>query len=218
MRSVDELWLETLQQINARASHEIKGALNGVSVNLEVVRSRAAKADAAAVAVAPFANSAADQLEEVISMADALLLLGRAPRDPIEVGATIRQLVAILGPAARSEGGSLRVEEVSPGAPGKGVRANGNMVRLTIGAAMLAALRRAGETRCRQVRCRVEVGEETVVVVECVDDSKTEKLQIEPEIVAAATEGGVRVQLEEQAISLAFARAGAARQRTHERA
>ena len=218
MRSVDELWLETLQQINARASHEVNGALNGVSVNLEVVRSRSAKADAAAVAVASFASSAADQLEEVIAMADALLLLGRAPRDPVEVGATIRQLVAILGPSARSEGGSLRVEETTPGAAAKGVRAPGNMVRLTIGAAMLAALRPVGENRCRHVRCVLEVGEETVVVIKSLDQSNGERPQIAPEIVAAATEGGVRVQLEEHAISLAFARAGAARQRTHETA
>ena len=105
MRSVDELWLETLQQINARASHEVKGALNGVAVNLEVVRSRAAKADAVAGAVSPFASSASDQLELVIEMADALLLLGRAPREPVDLGATLRHLVALLGPSARSEGG-----------------------------------------------------------------------------------------------------------------
>ena len=218
MRSVDELWLETLQQINARASHEVKGALNGVAVNLEVVRSRAAKADATAAAVSPFAASASDQLELVIEMADALLLLGRAPREPVEVGATIRQLVAILGPSARSEGGSLRVEEHPAGSSPKAVRAPGNLVRLVIGAALVAALRPAGETRRRHVRCRVEIGDATVVSVERVDDASSERLHIEPEIMAAATEGGVRVQLEDQAISIAFARAGAARERTHERA
>src|SRR5437762_998561 len=37
----DELWLAVQQEICGRAAHEIKGALNGVSVNLEVVRSRA---------------------------------------------------------------------------------------------------------------------------------------------------------------------------------
>jgi len=40
MPSVDVLWLDTLQRICTRAAHELKGALNGVSVNLEVVRSR----------------------------------------------------------------------------------------------------------------------------------------------------------------------------------
>jgi hypothetical protein len=218
MRSVDELWLETLQQINGRASHEVKGALNGVAVNLEVVKSRAARSDAVASAVAPFASSASDQLELVIEIADALLQLGRAPREPVDVGATIRQLVAILGPAARSEGGSLRVEESAPGTPSTGVCARGNVVRLTIGAALLAALRREGQTRCCQVRCRVDVGEETVIVIERVDEAPAERLQFDPEIVVVATENCVRVQLEEQAISLAFARAGVARQRTHERA
>ena len=218
MRSVDELWLETLQQINGRASHEVKGALNGVAVNLEVVRSRASKADAMAAALSAFATSASDQLELVIEMADALLLLGRAPREPVDVGATIRQIVAILGPSARSEGGSLRVDDAPPGTAARAVRARGNIVRLVIGSALLAALRPAGETRRRHVRCRVEVGEETVVSVERVDDAGTEPLQLEPEIMAAATEGGVRVHLEEHAISFAFARAGVARERTHERA
>jgi signal transduction histidine kinase len=216
MHSVDELWLETLQQVNARASHEVKGALNGVAVNLEVVRSRAAKSDAVAAAVSPFASSASDQLELVIEMADALLQLGRAPREPVDVGATLRHLVAILGPSARSEGGSLRLEEHAGEV--KSVRGFGNLVRLLLGAGLLAALKPEGEMRRRHVRCRAEAGEEAVVTVERVDDTSTEPLQIQPEIMAAATEGGIRVQLEAHAISFAFARAGAARERAHERA
>jgi hypothetical protein len=216
MRSVDELWLETLQQINARASHEVKGALNGVAVNLEGVRSRAAKADAVAGAVSPFASSASDQLELVIEMADALLLLGRAPREPVDLGATLRHLAAILGPSGRSEGGSLGVED--HGGEVKSVRPAGHHVRQLVGAAMLAALRPEGEMRRRHVRCRVEAGEDAVVTVERVDDASTEPLQIEPEITAAATEGGIRVHSEGHAISFAFARAGAARERAHERA
>jgi hypothetical protein len=49
-QSVDELWLGVLQQISARAAHEMKGVLNGVAVNLEVVRSRSEKAGASAAA------------------------------------------------------------------------------------------------------------------------------------------------------------------------
>ena len=49
--AADALWLETLQRICGRAAHELKGALNGASVNLEVVRSRATRAEALASSI-----------------------------------------------------------------------------------------------------------------------------------------------------------------------
>src|SRR5690242_21852343 len=109
-RSVDELWLDVLQQVSARTAHELKGALNGVAVNLEVVRSRSARPDAAAASVAPFASSAADQLDAVVDMSEALLALARVAREPLDVNETIHGLAALLSPSARAEGGSLRVE------------------------------------------------------------------------------------------------------------
>jgi hypothetical protein len=38
---VERLWLAALQRAIGRASHDVKDSLNGVSVNLEVIRSRA---------------------------------------------------------------------------------------------------------------------------------------------------------------------------------
>ena len=55
--SVDALWLDTLQRICTRVAHELKGALNGVSVNLEVVRSRSERQDAPASGVARYAGA-----------------------------------------------------------------------------------------------------------------------------------------------------------------
>src|ERR1051326_7842423 len=109
-RSVDELWLDVLQQVSARTSHELKGALNGVAVNLEVVRSRSAKPDAAAVAVAPFAASAGDQLDAVVGMTEALLKLARPPREPVDIRETLDSLGSPGAPSARADGGSLRIE------------------------------------------------------------------------------------------------------------
>ena len=63
------LWLAALQRALDRAAHDVKDALNGVSVNLEVVRSRASRADAAASAVAPFADAAAHQLDRLTALA-----------------------------------------------------------------------------------------------------------------------------------------------------
>lgn len=210
-RSPDELWLDVLQQVSARTAHELRGALNGVSVNLEVVRSRSARSDAAAASVAPFAASASDQLEAVVAMAEALLKLARPAREPVDLGETIDAFAALMVPSARAQGGSLRIEMPGREVGGGLVRARGNVVRLVIAATLLAALSRKGD-----IRCRVEMGEEAVVGIECVDAEGP--LELSPEVLAVAEAADIRVQREGQSISLAFPRAGAARQRTPERA
>ncbi|MBA3891230.1 MAG: hypothetical protein H0X64_11945, partial [Gemmatimonadaceae bacterium] len=88
----ERLWLETLQLVTARVAHELKGALNGVSVNLDVVRGRSEQPGQPASAVAPFAVAAATQLDAVIDMNEALLALGRRPREPVDVAAVVRQV------------------------------------------------------------------------------------------------------------------------------
>jgi signal transduction histidine kinase len=210
-RSVDELWLDVLQQVSARTAHELKGALNGVSVNLEVVKSRSTRADAAAAAVAPFAASAADQLDAVVDMTEALLKLARPPREPVDIGDTIDCLTSLLAPSARAEGGSLRVESPSREVAPLAIRPRGNVARLLIGATLLAALSRKGD-----IRCKVDVGEETVVGVECADAEGP--IELPMDVLAAAAGSDIRVHCEGQSISLAFPRASAARQRTPERA
>ena len=210
-RSVDELWLDVLQQIGARTSHELKGALNGVAVNLEVVRSRAAKPDTAAAAIGPFAASAADQLEAVVDMTEALLTLTRPPREPLDVFQTLQAFASLLTPSARAEGSSLRLEAPSKDIAGRTVRTQANVVRVVIGAALLAALASKGD-----IRCRVDMSEETIVSIECADAEGP--LVLGPDVQAIAEDAGVRLQQEGQSFSLIFARAGAARQRTPERA
>jgi len=136
--SVDALWLATLNQIASRAAHELKGALNGVSVNLEVVRSRAEKADVAASAVRTFASSAAEQLDSVIELAEALLALSRPARQPVDVGRSLLMMSSLLSPAARADGRELRVD---PTLSDVGLTsANGNAARVAIGASLLAAV------------------------------------------------------------------------------
>src|SRR5262245_10475014 len=104
---IDALWLATLERICSRAAHEVKGALNGVAVNVEVVRSRAERPEAQAAAVRSFAGAASDQLEVVIGMTDALLSLARPAPLPVELASTLRRFDALLGPASRADGRRL---------------------------------------------------------------------------------------------------------------
>src|SRR5207253_10199643 len=135
---IDVLWLDTLQRISARVAHEMKGALNGVSVNLEVVRSRCEKPNAAASAVSRYADAATGQLGTVIAMTDAMLALARPPREPAEIAVLLRRLEALLAPSARAEGHALELAEpLDPLEDGGGATtAPAGAVRLALGSAM----------------------------------------------------------------------------------
>ena len=64
--------LETVREITRRAGHEIRNALSGVAVNVEVVKSRAARGDGAE-ALSPFADRAALEVGVASALTDGLL-------------------------------------------------------------------------------------------------------------------------------------------------
>lgn len=195
--SVDALWLETLYRICTRAAHELKGALNGVSVNLEVVRSRSEKVDVPASAVSTYATAASDQLGSVITMTDALLSLSRPPRAPVEIGLVLRRIEALVGPAARADGRRLELEEPIDAL---GVTcAVGNAARLAIAAGLLAAT-----DISTHVACRVAINDhDPVLRIECRDGATP---ALDQEIVPVVADTGIRMQAEPSAISISFPR------------
>jgi signal transduction histidine kinase len=191
--STEALWLETLNRISGRAAHELKGVLNGVSVNLEVIRSRAGKPDAPASAVATFANSAATQFEAVMDMTEGLLTLARAGSGAVDVGQTTRRIAALLEPVARADGRSLRVDSTVD-LVGT-TAADANAVRLAVGAVLLGAIE-----SCTAVQCEGRQGALRI--------SGTEGALAAPrdDIVAATRDAGLEVQAERSAISITFPR------------
>jgi len=66
--------LEIVREITRRAGHEIRNALNGVAVNVEVVRSRVAN-EVSTKDVVSFAERAASQIGEASALTDGLLAL-----------------------------------------------------------------------------------------------------------------------------------------------
>src|SRR5436190_20722153 len=110
---LDARWLAALARLVDRAAHELKGALNGVSINQEVIRSRAEQATASAASVSSFAAAAADQLDVVISLTEALLALTRRASEPVEVGAELRRIAILLGAAARSDGKRVTFDDAT---------------------------------------------------------------------------------------------------------
>jgi signal transduction histidine kinase len=66
--------LEIVREMIRRAGHEIRNALNGVAVNVEVVRSRVTR-EGAPTDVASFAERASSQVGEAGALTDGLLAL-----------------------------------------------------------------------------------------------------------------------------------------------
>jgi hypothetical protein len=173
---INALWLGVLARIGGLAAHEVKGALNGVSVNVEVVRTRAEKPGVAASAVGEYATAAAEQLSAVISMSEALLL---------------------LVPAARADGRRLETDESlnQLGATSAGV----NAVRLAIGGCLLAAVETSIHTRC----VAEEDPGGPAIRIESRDGAT---LATDKRLVDAVANAGVRITAEPSAIFIRFPR------------
>lgn len=192
MASAEELWLLTQQQLVSRAAHEVKGALNGVSVNVEVVRSRAEREGSPASDVARFANAAGDQLTHLIRMTEALLGLTRAGRERMELGLTLRHLVALLDPPMKVDGGGIAL--VIEGGTAGATSAPATPARLALGTALLAA---AGKGT--SVQCTLGAASPPRVTVAPVAID-----QLPAEVVDAVAAAGIVIATDGHGISIAF--------------
>ena len=160
---VARLWLATLQRALGRASHDLRDALNGVSVNLEVIRGRAANPGTPAAAVAPFAEASAQQLERLTSLLEAVLALGRAERQPADVSAILRRVVAVCGASSSSTDAEVQVELGDVDSAATSV--HGDAVRLALTAPLLE-LATGSDRRARPspVRCVLRARDGAMVV------------------------------------------------------
>jgi signal transduction histidine kinase len=208
---VEGLWLATLQRALGRASHDVKDALNGVAVNLEVVRGRAARADAPAAAVAPFAEAAAQQLERLTSLIEAVLALGRAERQPADVVVTLRRIATVCGASSSSADAEVVVEMGDVESAMTSVA--GVAVRLALAAPLLALVHgENGSARASAVRCVVSADPEATVVT---IGARGRRAAMPGEVADAVRAAGVRwsdpahptLGMEAHDLSLVFPRA-----------
>jgi signal transduction histidine kinase len=192
--SVERLWLAALQRLVAGVGHEIRNALNGVAVNLEVVRSRSEREGVAATALAQYARTASEQLEAVIAIADALVALNRAPKQSIAIGRLADQLLALIRPPLAANGGSVRL--VVEGEGTTSVAAD--VARVVLAGALEAAAVTAMDERA-ELLCVVRPG--AGVDVEISVGSRA--LAIDAEVKRIAKESDVGMK-ERNGITLSF--------------
>lgn len=198
------LWLAMVQRLMGRAAHDVKDSLNGVSVNLEVIRSRASKADALAAAVAPFAESAGQQLERLTSLLDALLAVARPERDPVDVGVALRRVAVLCAASTSAEDAKVVVDDLP--ADDATTRLPGEIVRLALAAPLLEAVQ--GDPRLTApVRCALLIAPHEVVVSMA---SNGRQLTMPATVADVVRDAGIRWTngaKDNGALSLAFPRA-----------
>jgi len=190
---LDTLWLATMQQVARRAAHELKDALNGVHLNLEVIRSRSSRdGGGSGDQLFSFAESASNQLEWLTERIEALLFLSRGHRDasvPADVAVTLRHLAALLVPAVKSDGGVLTVEGASGEAP---TAASAVAARLALAEGLLTLTKEGGKSRCRLERSGTpESGAGTVVRF---SHESADTGSIAPAVASALAEHQIRTQ------------------------
>jgi hypothetical protein len=190
---LDNLWLATLQEITNRAAHEVKDALNGVSLNLEVIRSRSSNPHATLNGLEEFAMTAAEQLELLSARTEAVLFLARPPRDPADIAVTLRHLASLLVPATKADGGLLSVDGYAQSVP---TAAPAQATRLALAAGLLALIKEGGASRCR-----LETGSETVVHF---SHESAGTCSLDPAIAAAIAEQRIRTERSDNDLLLLF--------------
>jgi signal transduction histidine kinase len=196
---IDARWLQSLNQLVERVSHELKGALNGVSVNQEVIRSRSQKASATAASLITFIDAAVSQLDVVMSLTDALLGLTRRAREPVDIGAEARRIAILLAAVARADSRQLSIDDGSALNALGVTSAAGSAVRLVICECMLAALEASTNVHCKAVAD----SETPVIRIESEDGSA---MAVESGLVGAARDAGITVQADRSAVSISFPR------------
>ena len=198
-QDVAALWLATQQAIASRTAHEIKNTLNGVAVNLEVVRSRLGRAPATA-ASATFAETASQQFEVLTRQTEALLALVRPVRLPADVAQLTAQIAALLEAAAERDGARLIVDASEGGAA---TMVDGAVVRLAVASALLAAIEAVAPSRAVaagaghaaiEVHCQVTVDEKGPRLT--VRKGGDAKVALPAEVARVAADAGVRVAVE----------------------
>ena len=200
---VGALWLQMLQRAIGRAAHDVRDALNGVSVNLEVVRSRSTRADAPASAVAPFAESAAHQLERLATLIEAVLALSRAERAPADVAIILRRMCIVCGASSSARDAAIQLREtISDSATATSVA--GDAVRLALAAPLLGVVVGAdGAAPATEVTCTLGGNQEAIHVTIGAIGRRTAMPEAVADVLRTA---GVRWTEEGNDLSLAFPR------------
>ncbi|MDQ6886027.1 MAG: hypothetical protein M3068_01905 [Gemmatimonadota bacterium] len=203
-----ELWLSAWQHLIGRVGHDIRNPLNGASLNLEVVRARAAVPGTDPLALAPFAEAASSQLSAAVELVEALLTLARPGRAPIDLESVVRPLVRLYaalvgrGSGTGEDDGAThsgRITLVGESVAPSRVRVDADDARLLVSEALDAATTGEGP---HIVTCAIGRDEGHVVVDVRFERPTTAALS--PSLDGVARASGIRRERTPEGIKLLF--------------
>jgi hypothetical protein len=184
------LWAEALHALANHVAHDFRNTLNGVAVNLEVVRARSARgADSAAIA--PFAATAAAQFEVATAGAEALLGFARPEPAPADVAAGVARVSRLAGLRGEDR---VRVTDESDGRAR--TTAPVELVRAAVARSVLAALADGDTISC-------EIGVEDGIFLRVTGVAPTPPPP-DSQLVAIALAHGVHIAVRGQSLELRF--------------
>jgi hypothetical protein len=184
------LWAEALQALANIVAHDFRNALNAVSVNLEVVRSRSVRG-AEASAIAPFATTAATHFETSAAAGEALLAFARPEPAPVDVAALVIRLSRLM-----AVGSQAKLHVVDRSAGRAKTSAPGDIVRAAVARSVLGALSAGDAVAC-------EIAADDGIFLRVTGASHVPP-RLESEIVTAAATHGIRIAPGEQSLELRF--------------
>jgi signal transduction histidine kinase len=190
--NIEQLWLATLQEVASRAAHEVRDALNGVSLNLEVVRSRISRPDTRADSLGPFVSAAVQQLEILGSRAEALVYLSRTPKNGrSDTALVLRHLATLLVPAAKADQIALSVSGHDRPAE---TAVQELAVRTALASGLLALIKEGGG------ECRLEGQPDAVVRF----SHESAEVGLDKDVLAVLAKQGVRTKNTDSGLTLTF--------------
>ena len=149
--------------------------------------------------VAPFGTATAEQVEQVISLSEALVALSRPAREPATIGRIADQVATLLRPAFAGNGGTLDLTVEGEGT----TRVAAGAARLLVAAALLAAVDAAGSASgsAGALHCRVKPTSGVELLVE---GSFRAPPAVDTEVERMARQLGVAVHGSASSITLTF--------------
>ncbi|HEU4585834.1 MAG TPA: histidine kinase dimerization/phospho-acceptor domain-containing protein [Gemmatimonadaceae bacterium] len=208
-----------MQSLANRAAHEIRNPLNGLALNLEVVRSRAARGTGDLASIGRYADSASSESERAAELVQALLELARPLTEPVDLWSALRPMVVLHSAIAAAEAlgaprddGDRSAHEVTLEPRGDAwltVAADPIVSRLALGTALDAA---AKARTPAIVRCSVEAraagdgktGGQVVAMLRCAAPAP----KLDAAVRDAIEGGGVVLEAVPDGMMLTFRAAG----------
>jgi hypothetical protein len=164
---------------------------------LEVVRSRAGRSGTEAASLVPFAEAAARELQRITELIEALLLLARAGRTPVDLWMVLQPIARLYEAVAVAGEGEVVVER--PGNAPLEVAVEAHLARLALASVLDALVQGAAHVRgtIRRVGDQIQVDFHTSL----------SPLPIAAAVKSALTHAGIELQGSDQQVTLLFAAA-----------